>query len=194
MARHRSGGGVNRYASASLLFLAATLPCQAVSRDEAYDAFQRCRAIGDERTWLDCIYGAVQPVRAQLHLPPASETQIRLVPQPQAPAIAVHVAAPAPAGVTHAPPKKESFVRYVLGGRKEVEAVPFRSYRFDGAGRFTVTLVNDQVWRQLGQDHHMATWKADPARYVASIKTGALGSSVLQVRGESGGFMVEQVP
>jgi hypothetical protein len=183
---------VNRYASASLLLLvsAAIPPCQAAPRDEAYEAFQRCRAIGDERSWLDCIYGAVQPVRAQLHLPPAPDAQLRLVPVAQAPTMA----APAPAGVTHAPPKKESFVRYVLGGRKEVEAVPFRSYRFDGAGRFTVTLANDQVWRQLGQDHHMATWKADPARYVASIKTGALGSSVLQVRGESGGFMVEQVP
>lgn len=188
---------MNRYISASLLVIAATLPCQAAPRDDAYESFQRCRVIGDERTWLDCIYGAVQPVRAQLHLPSASETQIRLVPQIQAPAMAAPVVAarvPAATGITHAPPKKESFVSYVLGGRKEVESVAFRSYRFDGAGHFTVTLANDQVWRQLGQDHHMASWKADPVRYVATIKTGALGSSVLQVRGEAGGFMVEQVP
>ena len=43
-------------------------------------ASQRCDSITDEHTWLDCYYGAAQPVRAELGLPPAPVSQQSLVP------------------------------------------------------------------------------------------------------------------
>ena len=42
----------------------------------------RCGGIADDRTWLDCVYGAAQPMRAQLGLPPAPASQQELVPPP----------------------------------------------------------------------------------------------------------------
>jgi hypothetical protein len=70
----------------------------------------------------------------------------------------------------------------------------FRAYSFDSSGRFTITFSDGQVWRQVDDDSHLATWKANPARYQASIRSGALGSSILEVRGEPGAFMVRRVP
>jgi hypothetical protein len=40
--------------------------------------------IGDTRVWLDCFYGAAQPMRAALRLPSVSATQERLVEAPPA--------------------------------------------------------------------------------------------------------------
>jgi hypothetical protein len=84
-------------------------------------------------------------------------------------------------------------ISYILGGRKEVEGVPFQAYNFDRAGYFTVKLANGQVWRQVDDDHRKASWTADASHFVASIRAGALGSSIMQVRGEPGAFMVKQV-
>ena len=186
--------GAMTFLNLSLIAVAFAPPARAATRDAIYDALQRCNVMNDNHVWLDCLYGAVQPMRAELSLPPAPEHQVRLVP-PAVPAkSAVLPAASAPGGVTHPQPKTERFMAYVLGGRKEVEGVSFQSYNFDRAGHFTVTLTNGQVWRQADNDNHMASWKADPARYFASIRTGALGSSIMQVRGEPGAFMVAQVP
>ena len=49
-------------------------------RDAVRAASQRCDSITDEHTWLDCYYGAAQPVRAELGLPPAPVSQQTLVP------------------------------------------------------------------------------------------------------------------
>ena len=42
----------------------------------------RCANLTDDRQWLDCYYGAVQPVRAALGLPPALAAQIKLASAP----------------------------------------------------------------------------------------------------------------
>ena len=42
------------------------LPAVADTRDEVLAAMQRCQAIPDDRTWLDCTYGAQQMMRAKL--------------------------------------------------------------------------------------------------------------------------------
>ncbi|HUO02134.1 MAG TPA: hypothetical protein VMU31_05100 [Rhizomicrobium sp.] len=52
----------------------------ASARDAVRAASQRCDSITDERTWLDCYYGAAQPVRAEIGLPPAPLSQQKLVP------------------------------------------------------------------------------------------------------------------
>jgi hypothetical protein len=61
----------------------APVPSQAAHagpRDRARAASLRCDSISNERTWLDCYYGAAQPVRADLGLPPAPAGQQNLVP------------------------------------------------------------------------------------------------------------------
>jgi hypothetical protein len=60
----------------------AALPVQARPRDEALSGAFRCAVIADSRAWLDCYYGAVQPVRAALKLPPALAGQIKLAMAP----------------------------------------------------------------------------------------------------------------
>jgi hypothetical protein len=65
--------------AASVVF---TLPAMARPRDDAMSGAFRCAAIGDLRSWLDCFYGAAQPVRAALAMPPAPKTQVELVAKP----------------------------------------------------------------------------------------------------------------
>ena len=86
-------------------------PALADARQDVLSATQRCGGIADDRTWLDCYYGAAQPLRAQLGLPAAPAAQLRLVPQgvAAAPAYIPQPAymAPPPAGPTYgiaAPP------------------------------------------------------------------------------------------
>ena len=63
-----------------VLCLAA--PAQARPRDDALTGAFRCVVIADSRQWLDCYYGAAQPVRAALGLPPAPAAQLNLVASP----------------------------------------------------------------------------------------------------------------
>jgi hypothetical protein len=47
-------------------------------RDEVLAGAFRCAPVSDARTWLDCYYGAAQPVRATLGLPSAPAGQAAL--------------------------------------------------------------------------------------------------------------------
>lgn len=62
----------------------AVLPAAARPQDDAMAGAYRCAAIADTRTWLDCYYGAAQPVRAALNLAPAGAGQQQLVQAPPA--------------------------------------------------------------------------------------------------------------
>jgi hypothetical protein len=62
----------------------AALPAQARPRDEALSGAFRCAVIADSRAWLDCYYGAAQPVRAALGMPPALAGQVKLAAAPPA--------------------------------------------------------------------------------------------------------------
>jgi len=57
-------------------------PAQARPRDDALANAFRCAGIAESRQWLDCYYGAVQPVRAALGMPPALAAQIKLANAP----------------------------------------------------------------------------------------------------------------
>jgi hypothetical protein len=63
---------------------ALSQPAVARPRDEVMSGAFRCAAIGDQRTWLDCYYGAAQPARAALSMSPALAAQARLVANPPA--------------------------------------------------------------------------------------------------------------
>lgn len=64
--------------------LAWAMPAAARPRDEVMSGAYRCAAIGDSRQWLDCYYGAAQPARAALGMPPAPPAQVALVSRPPA--------------------------------------------------------------------------------------------------------------
>ena len=59
-------------------------PAQARPRDDALSGAFRCAAIADSRAWLDCYYGAAQPVRAALGMPAALAAQLKLAASPPA--------------------------------------------------------------------------------------------------------------
>ena len=65
-----------------LASVAAALPASARPRDETMSNVYRCAVIGDTRLWLDCYYGAAQPVRASLGMQPAHAAQIKLLAAP----------------------------------------------------------------------------------------------------------------
>jgi len=68
---------------ASLLFQLA--PASAVGpRDEVIAGMFRCAAVGELRVWLDCFYGAAQPMRAALGLAPVLPQQAQLAQNPPA--------------------------------------------------------------------------------------------------------------
>jgi len=62
--------------------LCLAAPAQARPRDDALSGAVRCAVIGDSRQWLDCYYGAAQPVRAALGLAPALAAQVQLAQSP----------------------------------------------------------------------------------------------------------------
>jgi len=64
--------------------LSLVAPAQARPRDDALSGAIRCGAIADSRQWLDCYYGAAQPMRAALGLAPALAAQVQLAASPPA--------------------------------------------------------------------------------------------------------------
>jgi len=68
----------------AMMLLLAPHPALARARDDVMAGVFRCAATGDPRLWLDCYYGAAQPVRAQLGLPPVPVAQARLALSPPA--------------------------------------------------------------------------------------------------------------
>lgn len=68
------------------MVLAALAPgaASARPRDETLSTAFRCASIGDDHAWLDCYYGAAQPVRAALGLAPVPARQADLVANPPA--------------------------------------------------------------------------------------------------------------
>lgn len=68
-------------------FAVVALGCssaEARPRDEAMSVAFRCAVIGDGRQWLNCYYGAAQPMRVQLGLAPATQEQLKLAAAPPA--------------------------------------------------------------------------------------------------------------
>lgn len=55
---------------------------EARPRDDALSGAFRCATIANSRMWLDCYYGAAQPVRASLGMPPALAAQLKLAASP----------------------------------------------------------------------------------------------------------------
>jgi hypothetical protein len=179
----------------------ASAAAEAAPRDDALVGIGRCGALADDRAWLNCVYGAVQPVRGELGLPPAPQAR---PPLPGAAAV------PPPA-----PRRKEGFLSGVFGSAaKPVPEQQFglkpaappampqnvtnlrqrlQSYALDRNGIFTVVLANGQVWQQVTGDTSYAHLSKAAATYVVDIEPGVFGSYTMHIDGQHGGFKVRRL-
>lgn len=82
-----------RYSIVAVLAL-TVVPAHAQQRprDIVMAGAYRCSAIGAPRQWLDCYYGAAQPVRGQLGLPSVPRSQMELALSPPASNASPHIA------------------------------------------------------------------------------------------------------
>jgi len=169
------------------------LPALAGPREDTNSGIARCSLIADDRTYLDCIYGAAQPLRARLGLPPAPLAQQRLVPPPGG-------YAPAPTPVTAAPPvarmapapKPVGVVNSFLGN--DPSAGWIEVYSFDSRGLFTVTFSNGQVWRQNADDPARAHWTGRGSDHSIKFAIDSSGrGGQLMVRGDATTYQVHKL-
>ena len=177
------------------LILTPTLAV-AGTREDVLSSTIRCGGIQDDRQWLDCYYGAAQPMRRQLGLAPAPESQLRLVPQSSGNAAPPQLAmAPVQPAVQPPPPKKgrDGILFDVIGGKVLVSRMPAQSYTFDNRGYFTITLADGEVWRQSPGDEHLARWTRPASDYRVTVRDGALGSIQLEVQGDPRIYKVKRV-
>jgi hypothetical protein len=171
------------------ILLLQTAAAGAAPRDDMLSGISRCNSFTDERTFLDCVYGAAQPVRAELGLPPAPQDQTRLVPSATMNAVALP---PVPNAAAQ-PTQSRGFISKLFGtGKPVTRPQAMRSYVFNADGLFTVRLSNGEEWRQDGGDNSRAHWTKAASSYVVTVVTGALGSFDLQVSGESVFYKVQR--
>ena len=179
--------------------LVAALGCTAASqawadaRSDVLAAIQRCGVIHDDRVWLDCVYGANQPMRAQLGLTPAPEFQQRLVPAagiapPQQMASASPPVQAAPRAV-----EKPGFWARALGTDPPLAVARMTSYRYEQSGAFIVVLQNGQEWRQTDIQGGKANWINKPSAYTVTITRGTFGSYNLRTDDNPRAYKVERV-
>ena len=177
----------------------AAISCALVSqsaladtRDEVWAAMQRCQVIQDDRAWLDCTYGAKQPMRAKLGLPPAPEYQQRLVPplalSPAPPALADTSMRKAPPSVL--PHRRASFFQILTGSAPPIAVSALASVQIDQQGAFVVTLQNGQVWRQV--DAESGTKARLKIGSKVTITPAALGSYNLKTDDNPRVYKVER--
>jgi hypothetical protein len=179
---------------------ATTSKARADTRDDVLSAISRCNVIHDNRVWMDCVYGAQQPMRALLGLPPAPEYQQRLVP-PAGAVPAPAMIAPPPVPVSAAPARTASppmrrgragFLGNLFGENPPVADSRMASYRFEKSGAFVVVLENGQKWRQADVEAGTANWNKPASSYRVTITQGAFGSFTLRAAGSSQTFRVER--
>ena len=171
-------------AVAGLMF--ATLQAEGGAREDVLSAMQRCSVMQDDRSWLECTYGAQQIMRAKLGLPPAPEYQQRLVPPVSAPS-----AVDSGSGRTASVPRRRGSFFQILGGSAPPVAVSnLALVQYDPQGAFTITLQNGQVWHQLdAEDGPRARFKTGTK---VTISPGALWTYNLKTEDNPHAYKVER--
>ncbi len=164
----------------ALLLVFWPLAAMAGPREDSRAGIARCDQIVDDRGWLDCVYGAVQPMRARLGLAPAPDFQQRLVPGT---AQAMRAAPPRPVAMAPAAPVRKSDETWVH----------LAAYTFDRRGMFTVTLPDGTVWQQQADDVNYAHWKDPASHYVVSVGEGIGGHGMLELRNDGNEYTVRRI-
>jgi len=164
------------------------------AREDVVSGLTRCANLTDDRQWLDCYYGAAQPMRAWLGLSPAPQSQLKLLqtqPQPQALPATVSRAA-----VRSGPPPmpKKSGLFDVFGGDDVVNNAPIKDYKVSNDG-FTITLPDGQVWQQTTDDaaKHPVAWRNPASSMRVTISQGAMRSFNLVLNDENQHYKVKRV-
>ena len=175
---------------AGLLSFAAPASADPI-RDDVLANLQRCAGFTDNHTWLNCYYGAAQPMRAQLGLAPAPDSQVSLInsaPVPQAP--------PMKSASAASPSKSSGGWFSGIGDIFDVStnapsdsdfgsgAMRMASYSYGGGGLFTVTLADGEVWTQSKYDDLRAHWSGPATGYTVMVSSDMFGSHTLKVKGD----------
>jgi hypothetical protein len=180
----------------------APLPALADPREDVVNGLARCAVLTDDRQWLDCYYGAAQPMRAQLGLSPAPQAQIQLLQQVERPPAYGAAVAPQPrlpSTVARAtvrtgppPPPKRSGLFDLWGGSDVINNAPVKSYQV-GRDGFTVTLPDGQVWQQTDADRNPANWHDDAGSMRVTITQAAMHTFNLVMNDQNQHYKVKRV-
>jgi hypothetical protein len=195
---------MRKFVFAAALAIGATAPGLVVAdaREDVVRSMTRCAAYTNDREWLDCYYGAAQPMRAWLGLAPAPQSQLKLLEGAPQNASTAPMPAPLPATVTRAavrsgpPPKpKSSGIFDLFGGSDVIRNQPIQSYDLGRDGAFTITLPDGQVWQQTDDDaaKHPVRWRAPASSMRVTISQAAMHTFNLVVNDENRHHKVKRV-
>ncbi len=162
------------------LWAAPAMAASDPTRDDVLANVERCSGITDNRVWLNCFYGAAQPMRAELGLPPAPDSQVGLVKT---------------APVTPPPMKSSSSGGWLgLGNLNPFSSddndaftsgsTRLAAYSFGKDGLFTATLADGEVWKQSPYDDLRAHWNGQPTSYIVIVTADMMGSHTMRVKGD----------
>lgn len=168
--------------------IAGTAPANAdPTRDDVLANVQRCAGFTDNRTWLNCFYGAAQPMRAQLGLSPAPDSQVSLVngaPVPSPPPMNTASAQKSGggwfSGITDIFDNPSSSSDSDFG----TAAMRLASYSYGKDGLFTATLADGEVWTQSPYDDLRAHWSGQASNYTVMVSGDMFGSHTMKVKGD----------
>lgn len=173
-----------------LIFLAAATPAFAGPREDTLAGIERCRALSNDRVFLDCVYGAAQPLRTALGLAPATPGQVGLV--PPAPGAASRPApmmpAPIPAPAAHAQAAPQPRLPAGKATRDWLE-----TYSFDRRGLFTIMLGNGQMFRQDPSDPARADWRGRASDYRVLLVMENARTGQMSVQGDTPVYRVVKI-
>ena len=148
-------------------------------RDDVIANVERCSGITDNRVWLNCFYGAAQPMRAQLGLPPAPDSQVALAKNPPLPPAPVKKDNGGWLGIGSLNPFGSSDEDDFKTGTTRLTA-----YSFGKDGVFTATLADGEVWKQSPYDDLRAHWSGQPSSYIVIVTSDVMGSHTMRVKGD----------
>jgi len=156
------------------------------AREDVVSNLTRCAQLTEDRQWLDCYYGAAQPMRAWLGLSPASQGQLKLLQEQPKPALLPSTVTRAAVRTGPPPKPKASGLFDVFGGSDVVNNQPVASYDVKADG-FLITLADGQVWKQTDDDasKHPARWRDPASSMRVTISQGAMHSFNLVVNDEN---------
>ena len=148
-------------------------------RDDVIANVERCGGITDNRVWLNCFYGAAQPMRAQLGLPPAPDAQVALAKNPPLPPAPVKKDDSGWLGIGSLNPFGSSDDDDFKSGTTRLTA-----FSFGKDGLFTATLADGEVWKQSPYDDLRAHWSGQPTSYIVIVTADMMGSHTMRVKGD----------